>query len=201
VLKLEKNHPRQEWRTCDIESEVIAAMTLLARKATPPEIAAIMPHGHTALTISKYLCQLKERGAALMSFPPGTPEGIFFSSSATLLWELNKILFVCSYGQVRSVAAANLLTERGFLADYCGLYDAGVYSFTDEQIIGKLRLATTIMVMEDQHKTTLNEFYAEFTKGKPVIVLGIPDEFSTPDDPKLREQIELKVKGFNYSRL
>jgi len=88
------------------------------------------------------------------------------------------VLFVCSYGRMRSPTAANLFR------DYPGLETSwgGTSSFAEVPVdAARVDWADAVFVMEPTHRDALRERFSAQLADKPVVVLGIPDLYPYMD--------------------
>ena len=85
-----------------------------------------------------------------------------------------KLLFVCYQNRSRSLTAERLLKGRpGYSVKSAGTAPGARTRVTTWHI----RWADRIFVMEETQARLLREQFAELLNGKPVICLGIPDNF------------------------
>jgi predicted protein tyrosine phosphatase len=85
-----------------------------------------------------------------------------------------KILFVCSANRLRSPTAEAVFADRpGLEVRSAGLDAQAVRPLTAELVAWADRL----IVMEAHHRKTIRKRYRTTLGSRPVIVLGIPDEF------------------------
>lgn len=89
-----------------------------------------------------------------------------------------RLLFLCSRNRWRSPTAELIFADRpGVETDSAGLSpDAEVVVGVDQ-----IEWAEKIFVMEASHRVRLNRKFGKLLKGKPVIVLGIPDNHKFMD--------------------
>lgn len=94
-----------------------------------------------------------------------------------------RLLFLCSRNRWRSPTAEVVFATRpGVETDSAGLSPDAEVVVSPEQIAW----ADKILVMEPQHKVRLNRRLGKHLKGKPVVVLGIPDQFPYMDEQLVR---------------
>ena len=84
------------------------------------------------------------------------------------------VLFVCSRNQWRSPTAEKVFGRRGdLLVRSAGLASSARVRLGDAH----LAWADIVFVMEESHREQLRERHRAATRGKPVHVLDIPDEY------------------------
>jgi len=106
---------------------------------------------------------------------------------------MSNLLFICSYGQVRSVTAVNMYGGRS-----AGLHDR----YANEPSKGKkskieisCEWADRIFMFEDldnYNQKTFAKHYPQFTY--KLKVLYIPDDYGVVDHPRLVERIKEAMK-------
>ena len=106
-----------------------------------------------------------------------------------------KLLFVCSYGQVRSVCGAYLF------ADYHDTKYLGLSSrYTEEYIEEYSEWADKIIVMEDIHLWYYCEYYPRFLS--KVECVYIVDSYGDPNHSELKKEIYNRtvmiLSGYSY---
>jgi predicted protein tyrosine phosphatase len=109
----------------------------------------------------------------------------------------SKILFICTWNIVRSKCGEELLKNSGFeKVRSVGINASG--SQLDEYARActqeDLDWADIIFIFENDHLTWLLEH--RDIKGKNLINLKIPDEYSTKNDPLLRLAISNKIAEY-----
>lgn len=106
------------------------------------------------------------------------------------------LLFVCSYGQVRSVCGAYLFAKYHNTL-YLGLSNRYTEKFIEEYS----EWADKIIVFEDIHLWFYKKYYPQHLP--KVECLYILDSFGDPNNPKLKEEIYKKtimsLSGYNYN--
>jgi len=99
------------------------------------------------------------------------------------------VLFVCTANRLRSPTAEAVFSSRpGLKVSSAGL-DPGAARVLDAAAIED---ADVIFVMEQHHRTTLRKRFRRSIGVRPVIVLGIPDEYER-DQPELVELLIERV--------
>jgi predicted protein tyrosine phosphatase len=97
-----------------------------------------------------------------------------------------KLLFLCSRNQWRSPAAEALFKNHP-------LYDtrsAGTENGARIKVTAcHLGWADRIFCMERKHADRLREKFPEDLAGKPVVILRIPDDYPSAQDPALTEHL------------
>jgi len=89
-----------------------------------------------------------------------------------------KLLFICSQNKLRSRTAETVFCDYpGVEADSAGLNDSAEVPLVPEHI----EWADHIFVMEEDHRTRLNNKFGEYLKGKRVTVLSIKDNYEYMD--------------------
>ena len=100
-----------------------------------------------------------------------------------------KVLFVCSRNKLRSPTAEAIFSSRSDLE----VLSAGTSADAENPVSADLiEWADIILVMENIHRTRINERFGSPLRGKRIVVLGIPDKFDFMD-PKLIAILEKKV--------
>jgi predicted protein tyrosine phosphatase len=93
-----------------------------------------------------------------------------------------KLLFLCSRNQWRSPAAESLFKNHPHYA----ARSAGTENGARIKVTGcHLGWADFIFCMERKHADRLREKFPEDLAGKPVVILRIPDEYPSAQDPAL----------------
>jgi predicted protein tyrosine phosphatase len=88
---------------------------------------------------------------------------------------MKNALFICSGNRLRSpTAEAVFATWPDVETDSAGLDNDAIVRLSTEQI----EWADIIFVMETAHRNKLGKQFCEHLKGKRVVVLGIPDDYS-----------------------
>ena len=88
---------------------------------------------------------------------------------------MKNVLFVCSRNRLRSpTAEAVFATWPGIETDSAGLADDAALQISTEQI----EWADLIFVMERAHRAKLTKRFQKHLRGKRVICLDIPDDYS-----------------------
>ncbi|HEX8655095.1 MAG TPA: phosphotyrosine protein phosphatase [Allosphingosinicella sp.] len=85
-----------------------------------------------------------------------------------------RLLFVCSQNRLRSPTAEALCQGiEGIEA-----ISAGTNNDAEQPLTGDLiEWADVVIAMEREHRNRINRKFRAQLKGKPIIVLGIPDEY------------------------
>lgn len=105
---------------------------------------------------------------------------------------MQKILFICSQNKLRSPTAEQVFSEMpGLDVLSAGTNNDAVTPLTSELV----EWADRIFVMENMHREKLQKRFRNSLKGKKIICLGIPDDFSYMD-PKLVAILKKKVPQF-----
>lgn len=105
---------------------------------------------------------------------------------------MQKILFVCSQNKLRSPTAEQIFSETPDLDVLsAGTNHDALTPLTSEL----LEWADKIFVMENMHREKLQKRFRSSLKGKKIICLGIPDNFSYMD-PALVAILKKKVPQF-----
>jgi predicted protein tyrosine phosphatase len=86
-----------------------------------------------------------------------------------------KILFVCTANKLRSPTAQAVFAEHpGIEARSAGLDASAPRPLTDQLVLWADRL----FVMDQRHRNIIRRRFKHSLGSRPVIVLGIPDEYS-----------------------
>lgn len=86
-----------------------------------------------------------------------------------------KVLFVCSRNRLRSPTAEQVFgSYPGIEADSAGLAPDAETVLVAEQV----QWADVIFVMENQHRSRLNQRFRKALNGKRVVCLDIPDDYA-----------------------
>ncbi|MGH8108313.1 MAG: low molecular weight protein tyrosine phosphatase family protein [Arenimonas sp.] len=105
---------------------------------------------------------------------------------------MQKILFVCSQNKLRSPTAEQVFSETsGLDVLSAGTNHDAVTPLNSELV----EWADKIFVMEHMHREKLQKRFRSSLKGKKIICLGIPDNFSYMD-PDLVAILKKKVPQF-----
>lgn len=103
-----------------------------------------------------------------------------------------RLLFVCSQNKLRSPTAEEVFCrEPGLEVTSAGTNHDAINPVTPELIAW----ADKILVMERIHRTKLQRRFREQPNGKPIICLGIPDNYDFMQ-PELVELLKRKVSPF-----
>jgi predicted protein tyrosine phosphatase len=103
-----------------------------------------------------------------------------------------RLLFLCTSNRLRSPTAEGVFrTWPGMAAASAGL-DPSATRHVD---VSMIEAADMIFVMEARHRTQLQRRFKDALGDRPVIVLGIPDEYER-DDPALIELLRERVTPF-----
>ena len=87
--------------------------------------------------------------------------------------EGQRILFVCSYNEMRSSTAETIFTSERRHVRSAGTDERAKVPL-DEELV---RWADLIFVMEEKHKTIIETVFKEASERKQIVVLGIPDNY------------------------
>ncbi|HNV82791.1 MAG TPA: low molecular weight protein tyrosine phosphatase family protein [Arenimonas sp.] len=105
---------------------------------------------------------------------------------------MQKILFVCSQNKLRSPTAEQVFSEiPGLDVLSAGTNHDAVTPLSSELV----EWADKIFVMENMHREKLQKRFRSSLKGKKIICLGIPDNFSYMD-PELVAILKKKLPQF-----
>lgn len=105
---------------------------------------------------------------------------------------MQKILFVCSQNKLRSPTAEQVFSEMpGLDVLSAGTNHDAVTPLSAELV----EWADKIFVMENMHREKLQKRFRSSLKGKKIICLGIPDNFSYMD-PELVAILKKKLPQF-----
>ncbi len=105
---------------------------------------------------------------------------------------MKRVLFICTQNRLRSPTAEQIFAHwPNVETDSAGLGNDANLLLSREQI----EWASLIFVMESKHKRKLSQRFNRYLKGKRVICLNIPDEY-TYMQPELVKLLELKVGAF-----
>ena len=87
---------------------------------------------------------------------------------------MKRILFVCSQNRLRSPTAEEVFSQHPRLE----VLSAGTNNDAETPLSGDLvEWADIIVAMEKTHKNKISKKFRSQLTGKPVLVLGIPDEY------------------------
>ena len=110
---------------------------------------------------------------------------------------MKKLLFVCSENRLRSPTAEAIFSE------YQEVEAIGVGTNADAKtpLSGDLiEWADIIFVMEKRHKTKVSQKFQALLKGKRLVVLDVPDNY-TYMQPELIQILKTKVeKSWTYEK-
>ncbi len=105
---------------------------------------------------------------------------------------MQRILFVCSQNKLRSPTAEHVFSQEPGLE----VLSAGTNRDAEVPVSPELiEWADRIFVMERTHRAKLQQRYKTQLDGKPIVCLGIPDDYAFMD-PALIELLERKVRPF-----
>ncbi len=105
---------------------------------------------------------------------------------------MQKILFVCRQNKLRSPTAEQVFSEiPGLDVLSAGTNHDAVTPLSSELV----EWADKIFVMENMHREKLQKRFRSSLKGKKIICLGIPDNFSYMD-PELVAILKKKLPQF-----
>lgn len=100
-----------------------------------------------------------------------------------------RVLFICSQNRWRSPTAEQVFAEQdGLECSSAGLNHDAENPLTPELV----EWADLIFVMENEHRTRLSARFGDHLRGKRVVCLGIPDNY-TFMDPALVRLLKQKV--------
>jgi len=103
-----------------------------------------------------------------------------------------KLLFVCTAGKLRSPTAEKVFAEWPGL----GTRSAGLDAACPQPLSAELvAWADRVFVMEPRHRKKVRRRFRDALGRKPLIVLGIPDEYEFMD-PALIAHLEDRVPQF-----
>lgn len=102
-----------------------------------------------------------------------------------------KLLFICSRNKWRSLTAEKIFHGNGYDVRSAGTEDQARIKVTD----GHIGWAELIFVMEKKQARRLKEKFGAMLKGKQVICLDIPDEFTFMDE-ELIETLKTRVSEY-----
>jgi predicted protein tyrosine phosphatase len=102
---------------------------------------------------------------------------------------VKKLLFICSRNKWRSSTAETIgRAWPNYEVRSAGTSDSARIKVNEKLILW----ADMIFVMEGKHRGILNQKFATLLRGKPVVVLDIPDDFQYMD-PELIELLETRL--------
>lgn len=105
---------------------------------------------------------------------------------------MQRILFVCSQNKLRSPTAEQVFAQEPGVETL----SAGTNRDAEVPVSPELiEWADRIFVMERIHRTKLQQRYKTLLDGKPIVCLGIPDDYAYMD-PALVALLERKVRPF-----
>ena len=105
---------------------------------------------------------------------------------------MQKILFICSQNKLRSPTAEQVFSQTpGLDVLSAGTNNDAITPLSTELV----EWADKIFVMENMHRTKLQQRFRSALNGKNIICLGIPDNFSYMD-PELIAILKKKVPPF-----
>lgn len=105
--------------------------------------------------------------------------------------DLKKLLFVCTYNEMRSPTAETVFKSEGHPARSAGTAHSARQAINSELI----HWADMIFVMEDNHRDFIKDMFAECPEDKEIIVLNIPDNYYYMED-KLVNLLKEKTKPY-----
>lgn len=100
-----------------------------------------------------------------------------------------KLLFVCSYGQIRSVCGSYLFCNQ-YDVKYLGISNR----YTDQYFEEYSEWADYIIVMEDIHIWYYNKFYPQFNS--KLANIKVKDKYSDANNLYLKREIYYRVSDF-----
>ncbi len=98
------------------------------------------------------------------------------------------VLFVCSYGEIRSVTARKMFGGK--------IIEKGLSDASPKTIRRMSEWADVIYVMTPIHTWTYKKFYPEYLD--KIIELGIEDYYGVVSHPKLKEMLIKKLKRYGF---
>jgi predicted protein tyrosine phosphatase len=103
-----------------------------------------------------------------------------------------KLLFICTQNRMRSLTAEHMLNEvPGYAVKSAGIAPDATTRVNE----GLIRWADRIFVMQEMHRLVMEENFPKAMKGKQVICLHIPDEYSYME-PALVATLKARLKDF-----
>jgi predicted protein tyrosine phosphatase len=103
-----------------------------------------------------------------------------------------KILFVCSRNEIRSLTAERMLDGiEGYQVRSAGT-EAGARVRVTK---GQIGWADTVFVMEKRHRERLMQKFGQAMEGKQIVCLHIPDEYGYMDEA-LIEVLRSRLEGY-----
>ena len=85
-----------------------------------------------------------------------------------------RLLFVCSQNRLRSPTAEAVCKD----VDGIEAISAGTNNDAEQPLTGDLiEWADIVIAMEREHRNRINRMFRAQLKGKPLVVLGIPDDY------------------------
>lgn len=105
---------------------------------------------------------------------------------------MKKLLFICSQNRLRSPTAEQVFSlDERLEVRSAGLDKDAINTLSSDD----LKWADIIFVMEKSHRNKLSKKYREFTKGKRIICLNIPDDYGFMDS-ELVQILKRLVPGY-----
>ncbi len=103
-----------------------------------------------------------------------------------------KLLFLCSRNEIRSLTAERILTSM----PGCQVRSAGTEPGARVRVTaGLLGWADMVFVMEGKHQARLRQRFPDAIRGKTIICLHIPDEYTYMEDA-LQDALWASLSGF-----
>lgn len=99
-----------------------------------------------------------------------------------------RLLFVCTYNEMRSSTAEAVLAAEGYNVRSAGTDRWATVPLNREIILW----ADIVFVMENKHETFISSFFRDVVEGKIIIVLDIPDNYYYME-PELIELLKARV--------
>ena len=109
-----------------------------------------------------------------------------------LLWNMKRVLFICSQNRMRSPTAEQIFASHPGVE----CTSAGTNHDADNPLTPELiEWAEIIFVMEETHRNKVTSKFRQYLANKRVICLDIPDEYACMDT-KLIRLLNAKVPRF-----
>lgn len=103
-----------------------------------------------------------------------------------------QLLFICSQNQWRSPTAEALFDQHPHYAARSAGTEAGARVRVTAGLLG---WADAVFVMEKRHAARLHAKFGEALRGKPLLVLRVPDEYQL-GDPRLVALLQAKLRPY-----
>lgn len=101
-----------------------------------------------------------------------------------------KLLFVCTFNEMRSATAETVFSSEGYRAISAGTARSARTGLDEEMI----KWADIVFVMEKKHRDHIRETFDGVSKKKKIIVLDIPDTYYYMEE-ELVKLLKEKVKS------